>query len=261
MIPQRVQQRGPRRDPEVGFDAVDNKRYRDLIGEGNGIAALSRACCTIQISAPLRVHPQVPSGICLKRGASSAVPHYRRSNLRQPGVSPIPRKPCAALEMSRIWVTVQRRQITYAQSVISGGRHGRRQQQPDRVASGSDQEAPRGAEQIETARHNFGEIAGSKTIGQCQKAVDELKRKVWESERIIAAYQKQTRRPLPTDFPNSRQRPLEQVECLKLVGPAIAQTPGSRTLPVIPGRCEASIPDVQLHIGESLGFPGAQLRT
>ncbi|WP_291867248.1 hypothetical protein [Bradyrhizobium sp.] len=54
--------------------------------------------------------------------------------------------------------------------------------------------------QIETSRHNFGEIAGSKTIGQTQKAVAELKRKIRDSERIIAAYERQTRRPLTTDL-------------------------------------------------------------
>ena len=54
--------------------------------------------------------------------------------------------------------------------------------------------------QIETARHNFGEIAGSKTIGQTQKTAAELKRKIRDSERIIAAYERQTRRPLTTDF-------------------------------------------------------------
>ena len=54
--------------------------------------------------------------------------------------------------------------------------------------------------QIETARHNFGEIAGSKAIGQTQKAAAELKRKIRDSEGIIAAYERQTRRPLTTDF-------------------------------------------------------------
>jgi hypothetical protein len=54
--------------------------------------------------------------------------------------------------------------------------------------------------QIETARHNFGEIAGSKTIAHSQKTVAELKRKIRNSERIIAAYERQTRRPLTTDF-------------------------------------------------------------
>ena len=53
---------------------------------------------------------------------------------------------------------------------------------------------------IETGRHNFGEISGSRTIGQNHKTVVELKRKIRDSERIIAAYEKQTRRPLTTDF-------------------------------------------------------------
>ena len=54
--------------------------------------------------------------------------------------------------------------------------------------------------QIETARHNFGEIAGSKTIAQTPKTVAELKRKIRDSERIVSAYERQTRRPLTTDF-------------------------------------------------------------
>ncbi len=54
--------------------------------------------------------------------------------------------------------------------------------------------------QIETARHNFGEIAGSKTIAQTQKTVAGLKRKIGDSERIVAAYERHTRRPLTTDF-------------------------------------------------------------
>ena len=54
--------------------------------------------------------------------------------------------------------------------------------------------------QIETARHNFGEIAGSKTTAQSHKTVAELKRKIGESERVIAAYERQTRRPLTTDL-------------------------------------------------------------
>jgi len=54
--------------------------------------------------------------------------------------------------------------------------------------------------QIETARHNFGEIAGSKTTAQSHKTVAELKCKIGESERVIAAYERQTRRPLTTDL-------------------------------------------------------------
>jgi hypothetical protein len=53
---------------------------------------------------------------------------------------------------------------------------------------------------LETARFSFGEIGGSKTIDQTQKNVAELKRKIRESEQIIAAYEKQTRRPLTTDY-------------------------------------------------------------
>ncbi len=54
--------------------------------------------------------------------------------------------------------------------------------------------------QIETARLTFGEIAGSKTIDQTQKKVAELKRKIRDSEQAVAAYERQTRRPLTTDF-------------------------------------------------------------
>ncbi|MGB8400238.1 hypothetical protein [Bradyrhizobium sp.] len=53
---------------------------------------------------------------------------------------------------------------------------------------------------FETARFNFGEIAGSKTIDRTQEAVAELKRKIRESEQIIAAYERQARRPLTTDY-------------------------------------------------------------
>jgi hypothetical protein len=52
---------------------------------------------------------------------------------------------------------------------------------------------------FETAKFTFGEIAGSKTIEQTQKAVAELKRKIRDSEQVIAAYERQTRRPLTTD--------------------------------------------------------------
>lgn len=53
---------------------------------------------------------------------------------------------------------------------------------------------------LETAKFTFGEIAGSKTNDQTQKTVAELKRKIRESEQIIAAYERQTRRPLTTDY-------------------------------------------------------------
>ncbi|MDO9564283.1 MAG: hypothetical protein Q7J60_21905 [Bradyrhizobium sp.] len=54
--------------------------------------------------------------------------------------------------------------------------------------------------QIATARHDFGEIAGSNAIARTHKTVVELKRKIRDSERIIAAYERQTRRPMTTDF-------------------------------------------------------------
>ena len=54
--------------------------------------------------------------------------------------------------------------------------------------------------QIETARLSFGEIAGARTIEQTRKTVAELKRKIRDSERIIAAYERETRRPLTTDY-------------------------------------------------------------
>jgi hypothetical protein len=53
---------------------------------------------------------------------------------------------------------------------------------------------------LETAKFTFGEIAGSKATGERQKAVTELKRKISDSEQIIAAYERATRRPLTTDF-------------------------------------------------------------
>jgi hypothetical protein len=53
---------------------------------------------------------------------------------------------------------------------------------------------------FETAKFTFGKIAGSKTIDQTQKTVVELKRKIRDSEQIIAAYERQTRRPLTTDY-------------------------------------------------------------
>jgi hypothetical protein len=53
---------------------------------------------------------------------------------------------------------------------------------------------------LETARFTFGEIAGLKLLGQRQKAAAELKRKIAESEQIIAAHERKTRRPLTTDL-------------------------------------------------------------
>ena len=53
---------------------------------------------------------------------------------------------------------------------------------------------------FETAKFTFGEIAGSKMVGARQKTAAKLKRKIAESEQIIAAHERKTRRPLTTDF-------------------------------------------------------------
>jgi len=41
---------------------------------------------------------------------------------------------------------------------------------------------------------------GQDKIGEAQKAIDEVMRKIAESEKCISAYEQQTRRPLGTDF-------------------------------------------------------------
>ena len=53
---------------------------------------------------------------------------------------------------------------------------------------------------VETARFTVGEIAGSRQGGQKQKSIAELKRKIAESQQVIAAYEKQMVRPRGTDF-------------------------------------------------------------
>jgi hypothetical protein len=53
---------------------------------------------------------------------------------------------------------------------------------------------------LEVSRFMVGEIAGSKKSGETQKTVAELKRKIAQSERFIAAYEARTRRPLATDL-------------------------------------------------------------
>lgn len=52
---------------------------------------------------------------------------------------------------------------------------------------------------FETAGFTFGRIAGPKAADQNQKLVAELKRKIRESEQVVAAHERQTRRPLSTD--------------------------------------------------------------
>jgi hypothetical protein len=54
--------------------------------------------------------------------------------------------------------------------------------------------------QYETARFTFGAIARPKVTDQTPAIVAELKRKIRESEQIVAAYERQSRRPLSTDF-------------------------------------------------------------
>ena len=51
---------------------------------------------------------------------------------------------------------------------------------------------------LETARFTIGQTASSS--GQTQKTITSLKRKVVESERCIAAHERQTRRPVATDL-------------------------------------------------------------
>ncbi|MGO8911553.1 MAG: hypothetical protein ACLQDM_19850 [Bradyrhizobium sp.] len=50
---------------------------------------------------------------------------------------------------------------------------------------------------LDTARFTIGEIARG---GQMQVTIADLKQKIAESERCIAAYERQTKRPLATDF-------------------------------------------------------------
>lgn len=53
---------------------------------------------------------------------------------------------------------------------------------------------------LETARFTMGEIASSKRNGQTDRTIVELKRKIAQSERVIADHDKRTRRPLTTDL-------------------------------------------------------------
>jgi hypothetical protein len=52
---------------------------------------------------------------------------------------------------------------------------------------------------LETARFTTGDM-GPKAAVATQARITELQRKISESERCIADYEKQTRRPLTTDF-------------------------------------------------------------
>ena len=53
---------------------------------------------------------------------------------------------------------------------------------------------------LETARFTVGEVANSKMIGQTWDTIAGLKRKIAESERCITEHERQTRRPVATDF-------------------------------------------------------------
>ena len=52
---------------------------------------------------------------------------------------------------------------------------------------------------FETAGFTFGRISGPKAAHQAQKIVAELKRKIRESEQVVAVHERQTRRPRTTD--------------------------------------------------------------
>jgi uncharacterized coiled-coil protein SlyX len=54
--------------------------------------------------------------------------------------------------------------------------------------------------QFETSRFTFGAIAQPKATDRSQQIVAELNRKIRESQQIVAAYERQMRRPLSTDF-------------------------------------------------------------
>jgi hypothetical protein len=53
---------------------------------------------------------------------------------------------------------------------------------------------------LETGRFAFGEMAGPKTLDRAQETATELRRKIRESEQIVATYERQIRRPRTTDF-------------------------------------------------------------
>jgi hypothetical protein len=52
---------------------------------------------------------------------------------------------------------------------------------------------------IETARCTVGESAQASRTGKTQKTIAELEQKIRQSQHIIGAYERQTRRPLATD--------------------------------------------------------------
>jgi hypothetical protein len=52
---------------------------------------------------------------------------------------------------------------------------------------------------LETARFTVGEIARSKASDRTLATVTDLQRKIRESEAVVAAHERQTRRPMTTD--------------------------------------------------------------
>jgi len=74
---------------------------------------------------------------------------------------------------------------------------------------------------LEIARFRSGEIAG--TGHTAQRAITNIKRKIAESERCIAAYERRTKRPLATDL-----RSLAQVRWAAWNANALPQQTQSR---------------------------------
>jgi hypothetical protein len=72
---------------------------------------------------------------------------------------------------------------------------------------------------IETTRFTVGESTQARRAGNTQKTIAELEQKIRQSQHIIAAYERQTRRPLATD-----QRSLASISW----GTWIAQTAQGR---------------------------------
>ena len=53
---------------------------------------------------------------------------------------------------------------------------------------------------LQTGRFRYGQIAGAKSAGAMERSIAELEAKIAASERIVATYERQIRRPLGTDF-------------------------------------------------------------
>ena len=65
---------------------------------------------------------------------------------------------------------------------------------------------------LETGRFRYGQIAGAKSARQIEKTVAELQPKIRESERIVATYERQLRRPARHRFRQPEQCELAQLE-------------------------------------------------